>query len=104
MQASIFVKETIKEKNSLYRLLDSIEKDINDAVANPDLIADGLKDLSQEEVTAKYGVASQVAVAVMKNNNGLGLGFKAGIEIKDEIDSFISLFSLENTNEEIYSF
>ena len=104
VQASIFVKETIKEKNSLYRLLDSIEKDINDAVANPDLIADGLKDLSQEEVTAKYGVASQVAVAVMKNNNGLGLGFKAGIEIKDEIDSFISLFSLENTNEEIYSF
>lgn len=104
VQASIFVKETIKEKNSLYRLLDSIEKDINDAVINPDLIADGLKDLSQEEVTAKYGVASQVAVAVMKNNNGLGLGFKAGIEIKDEIDSFISLFSLENTNEEIYSF
>lgn len=104
IQASIFVKETIREKNSLYRLLDSIEKDVNNAIENPDLISEGLKDLSTEEVTAKYGVASEVAIAVLKDNNGLGLGFKNSMDIKDQIDSFISLFSLENTNEEIYIF
>ena len=42
------------------------------------------------------------AVAVLKNNNGLGLGYKEGLQNKENIDSFISLFSLENTNEEIY--
>ena len=98
------MKKTIREKNSLYRLLDSIEKDVNNAIENPDLISEGLKDLSTEEVTAKYGVASEVAIAVLKDNNGLGLGFKNSMDIKDQIDSFISLFSLENTNEEIYIF
>ena len=105
VQASIFVRSTIskvKEKDSLNRLLYQIEDDVLDALDNPDLISEALKDLTTEEVQAKYGVASEIAVSVLKDGNGLGLGFKPAASIKENIDSFISLFSLENTNEEIY--
>ena len=53
-------------------------------------------------MTALYGVAPEIATAVLNDNNGLGLNFSSAAPNKDNIDSFISLFSLPVTDEKIY--
>ena len=100
IQASIFVRNSLESK-VVDAFKEKISSDINAAVSNPDIIAEKLKG-SAEEITALYGVNPAVAIAVLKDNNGLGLGYKNAKENKENIDSFVSLFSLENTNEEIY--
>jgi len=35
-------------------------------------------------------------------NNAMGLGFRRAIDIKDDIDTFLSVFGVEKTSEEIY--
>ena len=102
VQASIFVKNDEDKKGDIDNFLTSLKQDIAAEIENPDIIKDALSGLSDDEVQAKYGVGVNAAVAVLKNNNGLGLGYKEGLQNKENIDSFISLFSLENTNEEIY--
>ena len=101
IQASVFVNKNLDSK-VVDAFASKLSKDINDAIANPDVITQKLSSLSVEEATALYGVNPTVATTVLKDNNGLGLGYKKAKENKENIDSFISLFSLENTNEEIY--
>ena len=101
IQASVFVKNSVDSK-VVDVFAKKISSDISAAVSNPDIITEKLKGLSAEEATALYGVNPTIAATVLKDNNGLGLGYKLAKENKDNIDSFISLFSLENTNEEIY--
>lgn len=101
IQASVFVKNTL-EKEVIDAFASKLSGDINEAVKNPDVITNKLSGLSAEEATALYGVNPAIATTVLKDHNGLGLGYKKAKDNKDNIDSFISLFSLENTNEEIY--
>lgn len=101
IQASLFVRNKAK-KDIVNEYLKGLKASVEEAINNPDVISETLKDKSVEEMTALYGVAPSLAVTALKDNNGLGLGYKKGKDIKSEIDSFISLFSLENTNEEIY--
>ena len=35
-------------------------------------------------------------------NNAMGLGFAKAIDIKSDIDAFLSIFSISETSEEIY--
>lgn len=101
IQASVFVRNST-EGAKKDKFLEDLSGDIKAAVENPEVITTALAGLEAEEAQALYGVAPAVAVNVLKDNNGLGLGYKKGKDIKADIDSFVSLFSLENTNEEIY--
>ena len=60
-----------------------------------------------DEATAQYGFNPTVVVNVFKQKNALGvnamgLGFKKAIDIKSDIDAFLSIFSINQTSEEIY--
>ena len=101
IQASVFVRNSTS-KDKINQFLSDLKKDVNEAVKNPDIITTSLEGNSTEEMTALYGVNPSVAVSVLKDGNGLGLGYKKGKDNKENIDAFISLFSLENTDEKIY--
>ena len=102
IQASVFVKNDTDDY-SLNHYLDTLKNDIDAAVNNPEIISETLSYLSTEEATAKYGVAPAMAVNALKDNNGLGLGFKKSLDIKSDIDAFLKdVQNLEATSEEIY--
>ncbi len=101
IQASVFVRNDT-DTAKLDQFLSDLDEDITAAVNDPDVITTALSSQDADEMTSLYGVAYSVAVAVLKDDNGLGLGYKNASDIKGDIDSFISLFSLENTDEEIY--
>ena len=101
LQASVFIRDEVDQKVSK-QFLEDLKKDIEKETETPDVIAEALKDLSAEEIASIYGVPAETAVAVLKDGNGLGLGFKNAKENKDNIDSFIELFGLDKTNEKNY--
>ena len=101
IQASVFIKNSV-DKKVADKFLADLGGDIQQAVTDPDKITAALEGKNVDEVTALYGVAPSIATTVLKDNNGLGLGYRGALENKTNIDSFISLFSLENTSEEIY--
>ena len=102
IQASAFIKNSA-QKSSIKKYLNTLEEDVNKAVENPDLIAEAISALPDEEASAKYGVPATLAVKALKDNNGLGLGMKSAYTIKEDIDSFLkNVQNLEATSEEIY--
>lgn len=105
IQASVFVKTTDTSSEYTAKIdafLNSLEKDINAVISNPELVVNGFNKVSSEEATAKYSIPGMVAKAVLSENNGLGLGYQKALTIKDQIDAFINLFGQKVTNENIY--
>ena len=98
-QASVFVKTSVN-KDTAKAFLESLKVDINNAVSNPDVINDSLKDVT--EVQTVYGIAPAMATAVTKNNNGMGLGFEYAKDNIAAIETFLKLFNIEGLNEEVY--
>lgn len=101
IQASIFVKNSA-DKMTVNALLSSLEKDIDNAIDKPSLVQDGLSKIGNDEAQNKYGAASAAFVSTLSDNNSLGLGYKEAKGNKKAIDSFLSLFGMENTDEAFY--
>ena len=104
VQASVFVRKSDdKDYNKMLKAyLENLNQAINEAIENPTLVKESMDQISSEEVTSIFQINSNAAKAVLEDNNGLGLGYKEALDNKQSIDSFISLFSLGETNEEIY--
>lgn len=104
VQASVFVRKSDdKDYNKMLKAyLENLNQAINEAIENPTLVKESMDQISAEEVTSIFQINSNAAKAVLEDNNGLGLGYKKALDNKQSIDSFISLFSLGETNEEIY--
>lgn len=102
MQASIFVKKTAK-KAIIDKFLNSIEKDINNGINDPTIIKNKLDSASEDKtlIQNKYGVGSELIYKVMQTNK-IGLGYLSSYSQKQSIDKYLSLFNMEETNEEIY--
>lgn len=101
MQASVFVSNKLSDKQ-ISEYLDSLEQNINNLLQNPDLFKEACADLSDDEVKDIFGVPNaNVATKVLKSNT-IGLGYKKAYENKKDIDSFINLFGMAETDEEIY--
>ena len=101
MQASVFIKNSLS-KSIANEFLQSLESDINEALANPSLVVQGMSQISDEEASLLYGINKNVAKKVIEDNNSLGLGFVRSYSYKSDIDNYISLFGMENTDEKIY--
>lgn len=99
IQASLFVKN--QEEYSIESYLKSLENDINAAVEDPNKVVEGMSKISEDEAKAKFGIAANAAKAVLSQNNGLGLGFKRAKDIKDDINSFISIFGMDAISDEV---
>ena len=106
IQAAVFIKGDVRQ-DYVDAFLAQLETSINAAIEDPALAEEGLSIYSGDEATAQYGFNPTVVINVfkMKNalgNNAMGLGYKKAIDIKDEIDAFLNIFSIEETSEEIY--
>lgn len=101
IQAGLFVRNTLNDA-TVNAFNESLKADIEAALADASVVATGFNKISDEEVSAKYGVAAAPIQAVIKNNNQLGLGFKKASEIKDSIDAFLTVMNKDTTNEEVY--
>ena len=106
IQAAVFVRNDVPEE-TVSEFLSRLETSINAAIENPELAAEGLSVYTDEEATAQYGFNPAVVVNVFKQKNALGinamgLGYKKAIDIKADIDAFLSVLGLPETSEEIY--
>lgn len=104
MQASLFVKSDL-DSTTVNSLLNKFNNDINKGLGNPDLVKQGMdKKGTEQEVSAFYGVNSALVLSSLKDNNGIGLGFKNAFENKASIDNFLSIIApqIGVTDEKIY--
>ncbi|MBQ6334122.1 MAG: hypothetical protein IJI46_03505 [Erysipelotrichaceae bacterium] len=106
IQAAVFIKDSVDEKTG-NAFLENLANSIAAAINDPSLVADGLSVYTDEEATAQYGFNPNVVVNVFKQtnalgNNAMGLGYAKAIDIKDDIDAFLSIFGIEKTSEEFY--
>lgn len=100
VQASIFVNSN-SDRNQLKSFLKGLENDIYNVLENPKLIQSNLN-TEDKAINDKYGVNFNACMSLLNDNNAIGLGYKKAIENKDNIDKFIGLFNIGETNEEIY--
>ena len=98
-QASVFIKNSLDAKTTDAFLKD-LEKDIKDAIADPSKMSTGMSKI--EDASTVYGVEPAMAEAVLRKNNGIGLGFKLAKENKEAINTFLGIFGINNVDEKIY--
>lgn len=98
-QASVFVKNSLTEA-TVNGFLTSLQEDIEAAIDEPTLLSTGMNKVANAQ--AIFGVAPTMAENVLRNDNGMGLGFKHAGQNKAAIDNFLALFNIEETDEEIY--
>lgn len=101
VQASVFVKND-SDQRLIKSFLNQLENDIENAIKDPNVVKASMDKISKEEATSLFGINSDVAKLVLEDNNGIGLGYKKASENKKDIDKYISLFGLNETNKEIY--
>ena len=106
IQAAVFVKNDV-DNEVINTFLNNLETSINDAIGNPEIIMEGLSVYKDDEASAQYGFNPNVVLNVFKQKNalginGMGLGFKRAIDIKNDIDAFLNVFGIANSDEEIY--
>ena len=98
-QASVFIKNSI-DPNKVRYFLDDLKRDIEEAIADPSKMSAGMSMI--EDAATVYGVAPAMAEAVLRKNNGMGLGFKLARDNKEAINTFLGIFGINNVDEKIY--
>lgn len=101
VQASVFVSNKLTNEQ-VDKYLESLKTDITNLLSNPKLFVDATNELVNEEVKDIFGVPNANMAVKVLTNNSIGLGYKKAYDNRQAIDSFISLFGMENTGEEIY--
>lgn len=106
IQAAVFVKNSVPQA-TVEAFLNNLQNSIESAIADPELVTEGLSVYTDEEATAQYGFNPKVVVNVFKQKNAsginaMGLGFKKAYDIKADIDAFLNVLGMEGTSEEIY--
>lgn len=101
IQASVFVSNKLNKKQ-IDNYLNNLENNINSLLENPELFEETTNMLSDVEIKDVFGVPNVKIVKKVLNDNSIGLGFVRAYDNKNAIDKFISLFGLNNTDEEIY--
>lgn len=101
IQASVFVSNKLSD-SQINEYLNSLENIINALLKEPSLFSNATSELEDTEVKEIFGIPnSKIALKVLENNS-IGLGYKKAYDNKDAIDTFVSIFGMEETSEEIY--
>ena len=99
IQASIFVNKN-SDKKLVSAYLDKLAADIDVLLSDAEVLY--AVDLGREEFASVYGIDVDTAVEVLRDNNGLGLGFTWAYENRAAIADFCSLFGFTEINDEVY--
>ena len=98
-QASVFIKNSL-EYAKVQLFLKDLERDITNAIADPSKMSEGMARIV--DASTVYGVDPSVAEAVLRKNNGMGLGFKLAKDNKEAINTFLGIFNINNIDEKVY--
>lgn len=101
VQASVFVSNKLSNKQ-IETYLEKLKNDISSLIDNPDIFDDATKKLADEEIKEIFGIPNAKIAKKVLMENGVGLGYKNAYENKENIDKYLSIFDMEETNEEIY--
>lgn len=101
IQASVFVSNKLTN-DQVNDYLNKLENNINNLLENPEIFSKAVEGLSDDEVKEIFGIPNVKIASKVLANNSIGLGYKKAIEYKQAIDSFVAIFGIETTNEEIY--
>lgn len=98
-QASIFVRDSL-EHDRLESYLARVKSYTSSLLSNASL----LEKATQLDVNAEttLGIDIAATVGAISNDNRLGIGYENAYEHKGEIDTFLSIFGMPETSEEIY--
>ena len=100
VQASLFVNNN-SNRSQVKSFLKGLENDISTILETPEVIIEAL-DVASEKNQTLYGINFNACIKLINDNNAIGLGYKKAIDNKNNIDEFIKLFNVGETNEEIY--
>ena len=98
-QASIFVRESLTHEQ-VDPYLGRVKSYVTSIKTNPSLL-EKAKELDQNAETT-LGIDVAATVTAIKKDNALGIGYEVAYEHKAEIDTFLKVFGMTETNEEIY--
>lgn len=101
VQASVFVSNKLSDEE-VEAYLKKLSDDIETLLNNPDIFSKATSELTDEEIKDIFGIGNAALASKVLKNNSIGLGYKKAYDNKKTIDSYISLFGLTETNEEIY--
>lgn len=95
IQAGLFVKDGSMVDEYLNNLENSINKLLNDETYVNSLLADKDEDI----IATIYGLKTkQIKIALKKNS--VSLGYKNAIDLKEDINNYLSLYNMETLDEE----
>ena len=97
-QASVFVKNGLSDDVIHGGIENKLKSSINQMINTPDSIATYMNAVDNPETI--FTVKPNIAVEVTKNGNRMGIGYKAGHEIKDDINKFASIFGAQQVSDE----
>ena len=98
-QASVFIKNSL-ETGKVDCFLEYLKRDIDEALIDPSKMSAGMSQI--EDAATVFGVAPAMAEAVLRKNNGMGLGFKMARDNISAINTFLGIFGINNVDEKIY--
>lgn len=98
-QASIFVHDRL-DKTTTNAFLDEVKTNIQLLIENPSQLSEIVSANPNAASTLEINVPA--AIGAIQNNNRLGIGFEYAYLNKQQIDTFLNIFGIEPTNEEIY--
>lgn len=98
-QAGVFIKKSLIESNKedITNFLSSLKDDIDNVTINPDL----LLDLDNSKFSEKIGILTELANQVLKNNNGINLGFKDASSYLDDLNIYFEILGLNEIKEDV---
>lgn len=100
VQASLFVNNN-SDRLMVKSFLNELKNGLNDLIKTPEILSDYLN-FEDEQISSIYGGNFNASINLLKDNNALGLYYKDAKDNKDNIDEFIKLFGLNETNKETY--
>ena len=100
VQASLFVNNN-SDRLMVKSFLNELKNGLNDLIKTPEILSDYLN-FEDEQISSIYGGNFNASINLIKDNNVLGLYYKDAKDNKDNIDEFIKLFGLNETNKETY--
>ena len=80
--------------------MNDLKKDIEEAIADPSKMSAGMN--KAEAAQELFGVAPAMAENVLRKNNGMGLGFKLAKDNKEAIKTFLSIFGINDVEENTF--
>lgn len=98
-QASIFVRDSLTHEQ-VDPYLGRVKSYVLSLKSNPSLL-ESAKQLDPNAETT-LGIDIAATVSAIKKDNAIGIGYEVAYEHKAEIDTFLKIFGMPETNEEIY--